>query len=96
DSISDGKHPFDIILMDCNMPGLDGFEATRKIRSLPDGKGVMPIIAVTAGAMDGNKAECLAAGMDDILIKPFSKFDLLKTLDRWTNKPPADRHPVRH
>jgi signal transduction histidine kinase/CheY-like chemotaxis protein/PAS domain-containing protein len=96
DTVSDDKHPFDIILMDCNMPGLDGFEATRKIRALPGRKGVMPIIAVTAGAMDGNKAECLAAGMDDILIKPFSKFDLLKTLDRWTNTQQPDRLTVSH
>lgn len=95
-AINGNAHHFDIILMDCNMPGLDGFEATRKIRALADGKGAMPIIAVTAGAMDGNKVECLAAGMDDILIKPFSKFDLLKTLDRWTNARLPDRPAMGH
>jgi PAS domain S-box-containing protein len=76
---------FDLILMDCHMPEMDGFEATREIRgrerSAP-GKRV-PIIALTANAMAQDREACLNAGMDDHLSKPFSMLTLQDVLDRW-------------
>ena len=76
---------FDLILMDCHMPEMDGFEATRAIRRRersPNGKR-MPIIAVTANAMAQDREECLNAGMDDHLSKPFSMQTLQDMVDRW-------------
>jgi len=76
---------FDIILMDCHMPEMDGFEATREIRGRElssIGKRV-PIIAVTANAMAQDREECLNAGMDDHLSKPFSMLTMQDMLNRW-------------
>jgi len=76
---------FDIILMDCHMPEMDGFEATREIRGRElssIGKRV-PVIAVTANAMAQDREECLKAGMDDHLSKPFSMLTLQDMLHRW-------------
>ncbi|MBA1194134.1 MAG: sensor histidine kinase [Pseudomonas sp.] len=74
---------FDAILMDCRLPGIDGFAATRRIRHLPHGQQV-PIIALTASALQGDRQRCLDAGMDDYLGKPFQRSDLRRVLDRWT------------
>lgn len=68
---------YDLILMDCQMPIMDGFEATEKIRHYTANQKHIPIIAVTANAMEGDKERCLDAGMDDYLKKPIS-MDLLK------------------
>ena len=76
---------FDLILMDCHMPEMDGFEATREIRGRErtfTGKRV-PIVALTANAMAQDREECLNAGMDDHLSKPFSMQTLQDMLDRW-------------
>lgn len=77
---------FDLILMDCNMPVMDGFESARAIRASEKGRRRTTIIAVTAGAMEGDKAECLAAGMDDVLAKPFSKNDLIDIMQLWVGR----------
>ncbi|NEQ43551.1 MAG: response regulator [Leptolyngbya sp. SIOISBB] len=74
---------FDVVLMDCQMPLMDGFEATHLIRALPEGKQV-PIIAMTASAMVGDRQTCLAAGMNDYLSKPMLKEDLYAVIQKWT------------
>lgn len=77
---------FDLIFMDCQMPVMDGYEASRKIReteSLSGEKQRIPIIALTAHTMEGDKERCLEAGMDDFLSKPFSQEQLASLLGRW-------------
>ncbi len=81
-----------LILMDCQMPEMDGFEATRVIRNLEKITGKhIPIIAMTASAMRGDREHCIAAGMDDYLSKPVGKQQLLSVLERWLGEggPPA-------
>jgi signal transduction histidine kinase/CheY-like chemotaxis protein len=73
---------FEAILMDCRLPIIDGYEATRQIRQLP-GCADMPIIALTANALQGDREACLSAGMNDYLAKPFKRTDLQQILQRW-------------
>ena len=73
---------FEAILMDCRLPIIDGYEATRQIRQLP-GCSEVPIIALTANALQGDREACLAAGMNDYLAKPFKRTDLQQILQRW-------------
>ena len=80
--------PFQLVLMDCQMPEMDGFEATRAIRRLPGDAGRVPVVALTANAISGDEARCRAAGMDDYITKPISKSDLMRVLARWL---PAER-----
>jgi PAS domain S-box-containing protein len=80
--------PYDLVLMDCQMPEMDGYAATREIRRLEAGTGRhLPVVALTAGAMAGDREACLAAGMDDYVSKPFRSEQLLSTLFTWLAHP---------
>ena len=80
-----GKEEFDAILMDCQMPEMDGFEATGvwREKEQTSSKRRLPIIAMTANVMAGDREKCLASGMDDYLGKPVRQAELGKVLQRW-------------
>ena len=78
---------YDLILMDCQMPVLDGYETTKQIRQNECGTSKhIPIIAVTANALNGDREKCLDAGMDDYMSKPFKKEKLESVLSHWLPK----------
>ena len=77
------ENDIDIILMDCQMPIMDGFEATRNIRQLTNAKSLVPIIAVTANAMSKDRERCLQSGMNDYMSKPVSLDELKDKLLKW-------------
>ncbi|MBN2170197.1 MAG: response regulator [Candidatus Krumholzibacteriota bacterium] len=75
--------PFDAVFMDCHMPVMDGFEATRRIRRLPGEAGRVPVIAMTASVLPENQEHCFAAGMSDFVSKPANTGDFRRSLRRW-------------
>ena len=77
---------YDAILMDVKMPGMDGLEATKAIRATENGNWRVPIIAITAHAMKGDRERCLAAGMDGYLSKPINSHEMIVLVER---PPPA-------
>lgn len=85
------RQHYDVILMDCQMPEMDGYAATKIIREREKGSpDHTPIIALTGHAMQGDRETCLASGMDDFLPKPFNMELLFKTINRWTSDRPAE------
>ncbi|HZD53010.1 MAG TPA: response regulator, partial [Woeseiaceae bacterium] len=99
DAVRDGREAveawrsgrYDLILMDCQMPELDGYEATREIRRIEAaGQGRIPIVALTAHAIQGTELECREAGMDDYLTKPLDRDRLADTLDRHLGDGPGN------
>ncbi|PWC90272.1 histidine kinase [Azospirillum sp. TSH100] len=102
DAVNDGaaalaavqEQSYDIVLMDVQMPVMDGLEATRRIRSLPGPVGRIPILALTAGVMQIEVERCLQAGMNAHLAKPLEKTKLLAAIGRWVRAAqPEDQHP---
>ena len=87
---------YDVVLMDVQMPEMGGVAATKAIRAIGGRKGDIPVIAITANAMAGDREEYLEAGMNDYLTKPFKPNDLLTAIDRWMNESqPTDELPIR-
>ncbi len=92
DLVSDGSEaleahraqPYDLILMDCQMPTMDGLEACRRIRMLDSAQPI--IVAVTANALVGEREKCLEAGMDDYLSKPFQAEQLVAVVRKWAGQ----------
>ena len=95
------RHDFDLILMDCLMPVMDGFEATQRIRTLQKRDKVkrpLPIVALTANAMKGDREKCIKNGMDDYLSKPVRKQELITMVERWVTgqaNTPQEQHEPR-
>lgn len=77
------RQPYDLLFLDCHMPEMDGFEACRSIRAQESAGHRLPIIAMTASALKGDREKCLEAGMDDYLPKPVRLNDLRSAIDKW-------------
>jgi CheY-like chemotaxis protein/HPt (histidine-containing phosphotransfer) domain-containing protein len=85
---------YDLVLMDCQMPHLDGYEATLRIRQLPGAAGSIPVVALTAHAIREDLDKCLAVGMNDTITKPFTAEVLRRKLERWLGTDPAGAEGV--
>ncbi len=85
------SRPYDLVLMDVQMPDLDGIAATERIRALPRPAAGVPVIAMTANALKGDRERCLAAAMDDYVAKPVNRSELLATVARWLDGDAAGR-----
>ena len=84
--VEEADPPFDLVLMDVQMPEMDGFEATRQLRARPAGQG-LPIIAMTASALPSDRQRCLDGGMDDHIAKPIDVEQLFSVVSRWLGQP---------
>ena len=104
DAVANGKEaveavqelPYDVVLMDVAMPVMDGFEATKNIRALKNDKSKIPIIAMTANAVQGDRESCLNHKMDDYLTKPINRILLLEKLDSWMGKAYQQSNPNQY
>ena len=93
-SVKDGRETlevlavrdFDLVLMDVQMPEMDGMEATREIRKMAGPKSKIPIIAMTAHALSGDREKCLKAGMNDYVSKPIEPLELKEVIERWMTR----------
>ncbi|MCK6550853.1 ATP-binding protein [Myxococcota bacterium] len=81
------RERYDVVFMDCQMPELDGFDASRRIRALAEGRGAVPIVALTANAMSGDRERCLDAGMNDYISKPVAREALQRALETYVRSP---------
>jgi len=86
--------PYDLVFMDCQMPEMNGYEATREIRRIENGSRRVRIVAMTAEAVSGTRDRCLAAGMDDFISKPVTAEDLIAAIERCIGQT-ADIQAVR-
>ena len=77
------RRTYSLILMDCHMPGMDGYSATRALRALEGESQSVPVIAITASTLKGDREKCRAAGMSDYLSKPFTTDSLSRVIERW-------------
>jgi len=82
--------PYHLVFMDCDMPEMDGFEATTAIRALAGDTGSVPIVAMTAYAMAGDRERCLQAGMNDYVSKPLRADSLAQAVKHWSRVPLAN------
>ena len=89
------ERPYDVVLMDVHMPELDGLSATQRIRALGDARAHVPIVALTANALEEDRQRCLEAGMDDYLAKPVDEDQLLAVLERWGQSAETAAEAVR-
>jgi len=93
------RERFSLVMMDCQMPEMNGFEAVRRLRDSAQG-GVpqtprdVPVVAITANALDGDAERCRAAGFSDYLAKPFKQQHLADMVQRWGNKPAPQAAPA--
>ena len=87
-------HRYSLVFMDCQMPEMDGYEATRTLRTEEDGTRRTPVVALTAGAMEGDAQRCLDAGMDAYLTKPVRLDDFASALERWVPRSGEEPEPA--
>jgi CheY-like chemotaxis protein len=81
------QQTFDVVFMDVQMPEMDGFEAVQNLRKREENRGFhLPVIAMTAHAMTGDKERCIKAGMDDYITKPFRALDMLQMVEKYRKK----------